>query len=125
MPTSDHLRVDGQTDRYSCPTKVGGVTFSVRTVLVNPITPDPAGLSSSPTVNQTSDLWDDVAMPSQLSYCAYVQSTGYFDNKPLVIDLEWVLGDGRQLPSTQLGACVATHTPFFGMACAIHVSQPY
>ena len=25
---------------------------------------------------------------------------GYFDNKGLVNDLEWVLADGRQLPST-------------------------
>ena len=99
MPTSDHLRVDGQADRYACPTKVGDVTVW-QTVLVNTFTPDPEGLTFSPTGDRTSDLWDDAATPFQLSYCAYVQSTGYFDNKPLVNNLEWVLADGSQLPST-------------------------
>ena len=67
---------------------------------MNPITPDPEDLTSSPIGDRTSDLWDDAATPFQLSYCAYVQSTGYFDNKPLVNNLEWVLADGSQLPST-------------------------
>ena len=123
MPTSDHLRVDGQADRYACPTKVGDVTVW-QTVLVNPFTPDPEGLTFSPTGDRTSDLWDDAATPFQLSYCVYVQSTGYFDNNALANDLEWALLMADSCHQ-QLGACVATHTPFFGIACTIHVSWPY
>ena len=102
-----------------------GTSLSGRTVLVNPITPDPEDLTSSPTVDRTSDLWDDAATPSHLSHCAYVQSMNYFDK--ITHSLKIWSGSLLMADSChqQLGACVATHTPFFGMSCAIHVSWPY
>ena len=93
MPSSDHLEVDGQTERYSCPTKVGDVTVWQDSA-GEPQPPDPEGFTSSLTGDRTSDPWDDAATPSQLSYCGYVQSTGY-----LVNNLEWFLADGSP-PST-------------------------
>ena len=73
--------------------KVGDVTVWQDSA-GEPHPPDPEGFTSSLTGDRTSDPWDDAATPSQLSYCGYVQSTGY-----LVNNLEWFLADGSP-PST-------------------------